>query len=219
MLQSLPEKPTVGQLRELLQQRFTRSQPAAPGGWATGIPGIDGPLGGGLPRAAISEVVETRAGAGGQLLLIALLEAARQGHRFVALVDALDSFDPQSAGRTLLRHLLWVRSTGVDPALRAADLLARDNNMAVLVIDLREAPVRDLRRIQPTVWFRFQRVVEMTEMVLVVMTSQPIVSSARVRLELDAPFSLAALEQPRREALTDLNPRLLGRRFQEEAAG
>ncbi|MEZ5277298.1 MAG: hypothetical protein R3F07_13025 [Opitutaceae bacterium] len=212
MLRKETGKATVGQLRELLQQRFPRWEPAVVAGLATGIPGIDGPLGGGLPRGAVSEVVEARAGAGGQLMLTALLGAVRKKHRFLALVDAMDGFDPQSTEPDLLRHLLWVRSGGVTPALRAADLLARDNNMAALVIDLRDAPDRELRRIQSTVWFRFQRVVETTEMALVVMTPHALVSSARIRLQLDHPLSLAALDHPRRDLLTILAPELNLRR-------
>ena len=125
MLQKRSGKATLVQLRELLQQRFPRSQPAVLASLPTGIPEIDDPLGGGLPRGAISEVVEARVGSGGQLVLIALLEAVRRLHRFVALVDAMDGFDPQTVEPFLLRHLLWVRGNGVTPALQAADLLAR----------------------------------------------------------------------------------------------
>ena len=106
MLQNQQRKATVVQLRELLQQRFPQAQPVSLPGLPTGIPGIDDPLGGGLPRGAVCEVVEPTPGAGGQLLLIALLEAVRQRHRFVALVDAMDGFDPQTVEAALLRHLL-----------------------------------------------------------------------------------------------------------------
>jgi len=198
----------VVQLRELLQQRFPTSPPVVLADLPTGIPGVDDPLGGGLPRGAISEVVEARAGSGGQFVLTALMESVRRLHRFVALVDAMDGFDPQTAEPALLRHLLWVRGSGVTPALQVADLLARDNNMSVLILDLRDVSRRDLRRIPATVWFRFQRVVEATEMVMVVITSHPVVSSARVRLQLDQPLTLAAFDRPRREIQTNLNPTL-----------
>lgn len=207
------------QLRELLQQRFPQVQATVLDGLSTGIPGIDDPLGGGLPRGAICELVETRAGSGGQLVLIALLEAVRRKHRFVALVDAMDGFDPQSAESSLLRHLLWVRCPGVPSALQAADLLARDNNMAALVVDLRDAPARDLRKLPATVWFRLQRVVETTEMVLLVISPRPQVASARVRLRLDIPLPLAALEQPREYLLHDLSPELQRMRIATKAAG
>jgi hypothetical protein len=208
MLQDRPGKASVVQLRELLQQRFPRAKAVTLEGLSTGIPGIDDPLGGGLPRGALCEVVETRAGSGGQLVLIALLEAVRRRHRFAALVDAMDSFDPQSAEASLLRHLLWVRCPGVPSALQAADLLARDNNMAALIFDLRDAPERELRRIPATVWFRLQRVAETTEMALVVITPHPQVASARVRLLLDTPLPLSALDEPRQDLLNNLNPEL-----------
>ena len=199
-------KATVVQLRELLQQRFPQSQPASLSGLVTGIPGIDGPLGGGLPRASVCELVEKHPGSGGQLFLVALLEAVWRLHRFVALVDAMDGFDPGTVEPCLLRHLLWVRGNGVVPAMQAADLLTRDNNMAALVLDLRDAPERDLRRIPATVWFRFQRVVETTEMALVVVTPHSMVSSARVRLQLNHPLPLAAFDRPRRNLQANLTP-------------
>jgi hypothetical protein len=197
---------TVVQLRELLQQRFPQSQPASLPGLVTGIPGIDALLGGGLPRASVCELVEEHPGSGGQLFLVALLEAVRRLHRFVALIDAMDGFDPQTVEPSLLRHLLWVRCKGVAPAMQAADLLARDNNMAVLVLDLRDSPVRDLFRIPATVWFRFQRVVEATEMVMVAVPPHPMVSSTRVRLQLGRSLPLPAFDRPRRELQANLTP-------------
>jgi len=199
-------KATVVQLRELLQQRFPQSQPASLSGLAIGIPGIDAPLGGGLPRASVCELVEEHPGSGGQLFLVALLEAVRRLHRFVVLIDAMDGFDPQTMDPSLLRHLLWVRGSGVTPALQAADLLVRDNNMAALILDLRDSPMRDLYRIPATVWFRFQRVVEATEMVMVAVTPHPMVSSARVRLQLGRSLPLAALDRPRHELQVNLTP-------------
>jgi hypothetical protein len=219
MLQDRSGKFSIAQLRELLQQRFPRSQPVALAGLPTGIPKIDDSLGGGLPRGAVSEVVEARAGSGGQLVLIALLEAVRRLHRFVVLVDAMDGFDPQTVEPSLLRHLLWVRGNGVTPALQAADLLARDNNMSALILDLRDSPVRDLHRVPATVWFRFQRVVETTEMVLVVLTPHSLVSSARVRLQLERSLPLVAFDQPRRNLQASLAPALQRQRYPVEATG
>jgi len=199
-------KATLVQLRELLQQRFPQPQPTSLSGLITGIPGIDGSLGGGLPRAGVCELVEKHPGSGGQLFLVALLEAVKRAHRFVALVDAMDGFDPQTVEPCLLRHLLWVRGNGVATSMQAADFLARDNNMAALILDLRDALERDLHRIPATVWFRFQRVVEATEMALVVVTPHPMVSSARMRLQLDHPLPLAAFDRPRRDLQTNLTP-------------
>jgi hypothetical protein len=217
--QERTEKATVVQLRELLQQRFPQSQPASLSGLVVGIPGIDGPLGGGLPRASVCELVEEHPGSGGQLFLVALLEAVRRLHRFVVLIDAMDGFDPQTVDPSLLRHLLWVRGSGVTPALQAADLLVRDNNMAALILDLRDSPVRDLYRIPATVWFRFQRVVEATEMVMVAVTPHPMVSSARVRLQLGRSLPLAAFDRPRHELQVDLAPTMHRQRITAEAAG
>jgi len=57
-------------------------------------------------------------------------------------------------------------------------------------------------------------------MALVVMTPRAQVASARVRLLLETPLSLAALEQPRRDLLHELTPELQRvRQVATEAAG
>lgn len=173
---------------------------------ALGLPGVDEPLGG-LPRGALSEMVFTAPSSGGQLLLIQLLHAARRCHRFLALVDGHDGFDPQTIDPpSLLRHLLWVRCGGVAPALQAADLLARDSNFALLALDLRGCPARELRRTPSTVWYRLQRVVEPTDTVLVVLTPRRLVPAARVRLVFDRPLPLTSLVMEQADVAELLNP-------------
>ncbi len=84
----------------------TRPMPAMV---ATGIAQLDA-LTGGLPRGALSEICGP-ASSGRTSVLLALLAAMSERGEACALVDASDSFDPQSAqaAGVDLRRLLWVR--------------------------------------------------------------------------------------------------------------
>ncbi|RME68623.1 MAG: hypothetical protein D6781_10475 [Verrucomicrobia bacterium] len=177
---------------------------------ATGIPGIDAPLGGGLPLGALSEIVCGVPSGGGQLLLLHLLHAARRAHRFLALVDAADSFDPQSVEPSgLLRHLLWVRCRDARQALQAADLLARDPNFGLLALDLRDRPESELRRIRSTAWYRLQRIVEPAGGVLAVLTPRRLLpAAARARIRLERPLPLTALAMEQRDLAEQLTPHI-----------
>ena len=75
----------------------------------TGVPTIDA-MAGGLPRGALSEIYGPASSGRTSLILSALAEAtARQ--EVCALVDASDSFDPESAAAAgvALARVLWVR--------------------------------------------------------------------------------------------------------------
>ncbi len=176
---------------------------------ATGLAGVDGPLGGGLPRGALSELVFSAPSSGGQLMLLHLLRAARRSHRFLALVDGADGFDPGTIEpASLLRQLLWVRCSGAAQAMQAADLIARDSNFALLALDLRGCGARDLRRVPPTTWYRLQRVVEPTDTVLVVLTTRRLVPAAQARLDFNHPLSLDALEMDQADIAAQLAPEI-----------
>lgn len=165
--------------------------------FATGIEVLDETLGGGLPRGALTEVVAAPDSRGAQSLLVQVIRAARRERQFVALIDALDRFDPATAGAEALPHLLWVRCQEAAQALQAADLLMRDENFPVLLVDLRDASAQALRQAHATLWYRLQRVGAQHGSVCLVFTPRPMVPSAELRLELsNASLGLASLEQP-----------------------
>jgi hypothetical protein len=201
----------VGALRQLLRERF----PAVPHGrgapLATGLPGLD-ELAGGLPRPALTELVCAAPSCGSQLFLGQLLAATRAEARRAALVDAGEAFDPGSWPAASLEHLVWVRARDAAEAMAASDLLARDANFALLVLDLRHAPRADLRRIPSTSWYRLQRALEPTTLAAVVLTPFSLVPSAHLRLELNSTPSLAALAQARPALAAQLAPALLRQR-------
>ncbi|MSU66096.1 MAG: hypothetical protein EXS38_08375 [Opitutus sp.] len=184
-------------LRHLLAERFPVAPRPAGRVLPTGLSAVDS-LTGGLPHAAVTEFVCAAPSCGGQLLLGQLLAATRATATRVALVDGTDSFDPASFSEDQLAHLVWIRCGKTSEALSAADLLARDANLGLVVLDLRRAPETDLRRIPGPQWYRFQRAVESTDLVLVVITPRPAVPSAQLRFLLDVSHSAADLahEQP-----------------------
>lgn len=182
-------------LRKLLAERFPPSFTLTAQRVATGFPAIDQAIGGGLPKGAITELSSPRVSAGSALLLYALLQKAQRDGNFLALVDGRDSFDPQPVGNRRLRHLLWVRCTKAFDAVKAADLLLRDGNFPLVVLDLVLNASEELRKIPQTSWYRLQRLVETAPTAFLVLTRASIISSAQLKLSLDNTWTLADLEQ------------------------
>jgi len=182
-------------LRNLLAERFP--PPFTPPGLhvATGLPAIDDAIGGGLPKSAITELSSHQVSAGSALLLYALLQNAQRAGNFLALVDGRDSFDPQPVGNRRLHNLLWVRCTKALDAIKAADLLLRDGNFPLVVLDLVLNTSGELRKIPQTSWYRLQRLVETAPIAFLVLTRASIISSAQLKLSLDNAWTLADLDQ------------------------
>ncbi|MES2694051.1 MAG: hypothetical protein V4773_11305 [Verrucomicrobiota bacterium] len=207
---------SIAQLREDLSKRFPTA-PRPPGRTLrTHLPAID-EAAGGLPIAAVTEIVCAAPSCGGHLLLGQLLAVTRRVRQRVALIDSHDSFDPGSYPADDLAHLLWVRCTSTTIALQAADLLARDANLGLVVLDLCCAPAADLRRIPGPQWYRLQRAVEPTDLALVVTTPRASVPSAQVRFALEASHAFPALDRERRALTIALAPTLQRQRLQAAA--
>jgi hypothetical protein len=198
------------ELRQLLAERFpglrTRADElsaAKHAFWPTGIPQLDEPLRGGLAKGALAEIVAAQHGSGSALLMTALIHRALGENKFTAVIDGQDSLDVTQLGENLSR-LLWVRCRSTAEALKAADLLLRDGNLPLVLLDLVSNPATQLRKIPATTWYRFQRLIEQTSAVCVVLTPRSMVAPARVRITLHARFSIAALEREPRELLREL---------------
>jgi hypothetical protein len=183
-------------LRNLLAERFPHlSIPAAAPHLATGLPAIDQAIQGGLPKSAITELSSANVSAGSALLLCALLQSAQRDGHFLALVDGRDSFDPQPLGNARLCNLLWIRCTKALEAIKAADLLLRDGNFPLVVLDLVLNTPEELRKIPQASWYRLQRLVEAVPTAFLVLTRTSIISSAQLKLSLENAWTLADLEQ------------------------
>jgi hypothetical protein len=205
LMSAAPEK--LAALRHLLAERFPTAPRSAGRSLRTGLSGVDD-LTGGLPLGAVTEIVCAAPSCGGHLFLGQLLAITRATRTRIALVDGTDSFDPGSFPADLLVHLIWIRCHKTADALSAADLLARDANLGLVVLDLRRAPLADLRRIPGPQWYRLQRAVEPTDLALVVETPRASVVSAQLRLMLGTPHGSAALDAERPSLTAQLAPTL-----------
>src|SRR6266404_828376 len=188
-------------LRQLLAERFPQTFAPGTERLRTGLPAIDGAIGG-LPKNAITELSSPNPSGGSAFLIHALLHRAHRDGFFVALVDGTDSFSPHATGPAALRNLLWVRCRHAAQAVPAADLLLRDGNFPLVILDLVLNASEELRKIPQTNWYRLQRLVEAAPTAFLVLTRRSMISSAQLKLSLENAWRLADLEEP------DLSARL-----------
>ena len=185
---------TILHLRELIQRHQTAPVPRAAARLESGIASLDETLGGGLPKGALVEIVSALPGCGASSLLVSLLRKSAAASRWSALIDGHDNFDPASAGEAVLSCLLWIRCRTADEALRSADLLLRDGNLPLVVLDLRGNPDAELRRIPTPQWYRLQRAIEPTGTAALILTPRAMIPCAQARLLLQNRLGLDALE-------------------------
>jgi hypothetical protein len=119
-----------------------------------------------------------------------MIQAAHRDRYFLALIDGKDSFDPQPLGNNALRHLLWLRCQTTLQAIKSADLLLRDGNFPLVIIDLVLNPANEVRKIPQTSWYRLQRLVEATATTFLVLTRTNTVSSAQLKIVLENRWTL-----------------------------
>ena len=181
-------------LRKLLAERFPREPMPPADRLVTGLHSFDEALEGGLTKSAITELTSAPASAGSATLIAALLQRACRERYFIALIDGRDSFDPQSIGGPVLRHLLWVRCRKAVEAIKAADLLLRDGNFPLVILDLVLNPVAELRKIPSSNWYRLQRLVEPGPTAFLVVTPRNMISSAQWKLTLENRWTLRQLD-------------------------
>ncbi|MEY2480810.1 MAG: recombination protein RecA [Verrucomicrobiota bacterium] len=207
-------------LRNLLAERFPQSVLSSASFLTTGLRPLDQVTGGGLPKGAITELISPHPSAGTGLLIYSLLETAQRNRFFLALIDGRDSFDPGGPGQVRLRHLLWVRCRQALEAVKAADLLLRDGNFPLVILDLVLNGMNELRKIPQTTWYRLQRLVESAPSAFLVLARHSVVSSAQIKLVLENRWALPDLEQDRHTPrLTFRVQRVQGARQQLESAG
>ena len=155
---------------------------------------LDQSGGGGLPKSAITELISPKRSAGSASLVHALLRSAQRDQHFVALIDGSDSFDPGSSNNSALRYLLWVRCRKAFDAVKAADLLLRDGNFPLVIVDLVLNSLEELRKIPQTSWYRLQRLVEAAPTACLIINQQSLVSSAQLKIVLENSWTLENLE-------------------------
>ena len=144
----------------------------------TGIAPLDA-LTGGLPRGAITEIFGPSS-SGRTSAMVSILAEAAANYEVCALIDGNNAFDPKSAAAAglELNRLLWVRCRKLDQVLKSTDLLLQGGGFGRVVMDLTDLPLPHVRSIPLASWFRFQRTIEKTPTVLLVMSSESAVKSA-----------------------------------------
>jgi hypothetical protein len=185
---------TIIDLRKLLAERFPRPSLTAATRLITGLPFLDKPIGGGLPHGAIIELISPQTSAGSALFIHALIHSASRNNYFLALIDGRDSFDPCGLDNPSLRRLLWVRCSKTSESIKAADLLLRDGNFPLVIVDLVLNAPEETRKIPQTNWYRLQRLIEMVPTACLVLTRYEMVGSSQLKLVLENSWNLESLE-------------------------
>jgi len=147
----------------------------------TGIAQIDQAVQG-IPLHALTEICGSSLASSGKTSLLTSLLAHASREHFCALVDAGDSFDPQTghAAGTNFSRLLWVRCgkskvrlRPLEQAFKAADMLLQSNGFGLIAVDLSGLAERAVRNVPISSWFRFSRVIEKQSAALVFIEQEP----------------------------------------------
>jgi hypothetical protein len=130
-----------------------------------------------------------------------MMAAATARGELVALVDALDMLDVESAAAAGVDfdRLLWIRGhivtnqglcrelnqRAIEQAIRAFTLVLQAGNFGLVIFDVAEAPADAVRRLPFTTWLRLQRMVEGSQTAGVLVGGEPMArSSAGLTLRL-----------------------------------
>ena len=189
--------PNIVQLRDLLKAQFPEAHAERSADREakvlTGLPALDAI---GLEKGMLCEAVAERASLGSALLINNVLRGLIAQKQYVVLIDGHDAFDPHTLCYEACRYLLWVRCTQATEAMKAADLLLRDGNLPLVLIDLEWTPRRELGRVPSSSWFRLRTLIEKTGATLLVVTPVQLISSAHLRFKLTSTFTVDDLERP-----------------------
>jgi len=147
----------------------------------TGISAIDSIVPG-VPLHVLTEICGSGIASSGKTSVLASLLAQASRDRFCALVDASDSFNPQTghAAGINFSRLLWVRCEkskvklrALEQAFKVTDILLQSSGFGVIAVDLSGIGERIMRQIPLSTWFRFSRVVEKQPAALVFIEQEP----------------------------------------------
>ena len=176
----MPFSPKIIELRKILAERYPQQTSyhslCTPTGWSP----LDSLLGGGLPKGGLTQLLVPNISSGGAMILHEIIEEMQDASQYVALIDGKDCFEP-FADHPLL---LWIRCHNAAQALKATDLILRDGNVSLSILDFKQNPDKELRKIPGPTWYRFQRITEEHKTSLLIITRQPVASSAQVTISM-----------------------------------
>ena len=164
-----------------------------------------------FPAGGISEVLTD--GAALPLLLAGLLgnPDAPAPHPELVWIDGADRFDPASFTPAACSRMLWVRCRRAPDMLKAADLLVRDGNMPLVLLDACNLPRGELESLPKSAWWRLKQAAGRSACRLVVLPPFPLVPCAALRIHLSAGLTLDDLDRPRAELLGQVSRQELRR--------
>ncbi len=202
-LNNSPSNFKILQLRDLLKAQFPEAHADRLPGRddddakvVTGLPVLDAV---GLEKGMLCEAVAERASLGSALLITSVLRSIAAMQQYVVLIDGRDAFDPHSLGYEACRYVLWLRCQRAAEAMKAADLLLRDGNLPLVLMDLEWNPRHELGRVPSSSWFRLRTLIEKTDATLLVVTPVQLISSAHLRIKLTNKFTTNDIERPEQE--------------------
>ncbi|MGY8659364.1 MAG: hypothetical protein ACKVKH_12075 [Verrucomicrobiales bacterium] len=178
----------IDQLRRQLREKFPAAHRASIP--ISAPPPAQAPLEFSLGH--LSEIISPRQSAGASLVISELLAEKRDLP--LALIDGRDTFDPASYGNEKCRRLVWVRCSKTEQAIQCADLLLRDGNLPLILLDLHLVSERELRQIPTALWHRLKIQARDSGAALVALTPRPLVPTPHRRLTLAGRFSLDHFE-------------------------
>jgi len=181
------------QLRALLAEKFPgmatqlhETSAVSPPVWPVQLSSLAANWPNELAKGALTEVVCAGVNTGSAGLMQALLVCGARENQIIVVVDGSDSLDVAQLDPNVLSRLFWVRCRSVPEALKAADLMLRDNNFSLVLLDLKLNPQSHLRKIPATIWYRLQRLIEKTSTVFVIFTPCLLVKATRQRVMLSS---------------------------------
>ncbi len=208
----MPISPKVIELRKILADRYPQQTGIRSWCLPTGWSALDSLLGGGLPKGAITQLLIPNISSGGAIVLHEIIEAMQEASQYVALIDGKDCFEP-AVDHPLL---LWIRCHNVLQALKATDLILRDGNLSLVILDFKENQDKELRKIPASAWYRFQRITEENRNTLLAITRHPIVSNAQITISTVHRLSMDDLSTQRTDLIKFIPLEIIRSRTSQE---
>jgi|SRR5437016_4557715 len=131
-------------------------------------------------RGTLAEIAGG-ASCGKTSLLLTLLAKLTGEGEICAVVDASNSFDPQTANLAgvELENLLWVRCGGrLEKAFMAADYLVQAKGFGAIWLNLNGLPQGKLRTVPKTYWYRYRTRIKETPTMFLVTAEEHVTGSA-----------------------------------------
>ncbi|MDB4353884.1 hypothetical protein N9Z02_01130, partial [Akkermansiaceae bacterium] len=138
------------------------------------------PLSLSFSAGTLHELIAPEYCSGASLLISQLLENSKDLP--LALIDGRNSFDPNSYGSVKCSRLFWIRCQEAMQAIQCTDLLLRDGNLPLVLLDLHLTSARELKRIPNTIWHRFRSEARTSGATLLALTPRACLPSPHSRV-------------------------------------